>query len=188
MPSPSRPEPPPGPAPADGASRPASLWPDTSRDTRVPGSQLSHFDPLHEQQQKDRERLSSQFDLCRPALALRVLMFIQLVVALASLPASSGGVEWLLRAASLAFAGLGAGLVWIPSVCALRPWLGRQRPVLRQLVVALAGAMAALLGWYSIALLSLAPATGFAAFAAAAGGAAMALMVWGWLTLRAEAA
>lgn len=191
MPSPSRTEPPPGPAPADGQSRPASLWPDTTRDTRdtrVPGSQLSHFDPLHGEQLKERERLSSQFDLCRPALALRVLMFVQLVVALASLPAANGGLEWLLRVASLAFAGLGAGLVWIPSVCALRPWLARQRPLLRQVVVALVGSMAALLGWYSIALLSLAPATGFAAFGVAAGGAAMALMVWGWLTLRAEAA
>jgi two-component system sensor histidine kinase AlgZ len=188
MPSPSRPEPPPAPTPADGHSRPASLWPDTTRDTRVPGSQLSHFDPLHDQQQKDRERLSSQFDLCRPALALRVLMFVQVVVALASLPAASGGLEWLLRVASLAFAGLGAGLMWIPTVCALRPWLGRQRPLVRQGVVALVGALAALLGWYSIALLSLAPATGFAAFGAAAGGVAIALIVWGWLTLRAAAA
>jgi two-component system sensor histidine kinase AlgZ len=188
MPSPSRPEPPPAPTPADGHSRPVSLWPDTSRDSRIPGSQLSHFDPLHEQQQKDRERLSSQFDLCRPALALRVLMFVQLVVALASMPAASGGLEWLLRVAGLAFAGLGAGLIWVPSVCALRPWLGRLRPALRQLVVALVGAGSALLGWYSIALLSLAPATGFAAFGAAAGGAGIALVVWGWLTLRAAAA
>jgi hypothetical protein len=150
MPSPSRPESPTGHVPADGQSRPASLWPDTTRDTRdtrIPGSQLSHFDPLHDEQLKERERLSSQFDLCRPALALRVLMFVQLVVALASLPAANGGLEWLLRVASLAFAGLGAGLVWIPSVCALRPWLARQRPLLRQVVVALAGCMAALLGW-----------------------------------------
>jgi two-component system sensor histidine kinase AlgZ len=190
MPSPSRPEPPPAPAPGEANSRPPSLWPDTTREQRGDRSSMamSHFDPLHEQQQKERERLSSQFDLCRPALALRVLMFIQVVVALAALPAASSLFDWLLRAAGLAFAALAAGLVWVPSVCALKPWLTRQRPLQRQLVVAAIGALAALLGWYSIAALALAPATTFAAGGAAAGGAALALMVWSWLTLRAAAA
>src|SRR5690349_13827283 len=87
----------PAPPAGESTSRPASLWPDTTRLPRNGRSaffEVSAFDPLHEQEQRERERLSSQFDLCRPALGLRVMIFVQLVVAVATLPASVGWVDW----------------------------------------------------------------------------------------------
>ncbi|WP_284615173.1 sensor histidine kinase [Aquabacterium humicola] len=192
MATPIRSEPdPPAPPAGESPSRPASLWPDTTRLPRNGRSaffEVSAFDPLHEHEQRERERLSSQFDLCRPALGLRVMIFVQLVVAVATLPASVGWIDWLWRAATLAFASLGASLVWLPTVCALRPWLGRLRQRVRQSLIALLGASAAVIGWGSIAVLALAPATPFAAGAAAVGGAAIATLVWSWLGLRSRAA
>ncbi|MBI5258037.1 MAG: histidine kinase [Burkholderiales bacterium] len=178
-------------APAAADTRPASLWPATTRQPHAGDSthfDPSRFDPLHEQQQRLRERLSTPFDLCRPALGLRVLVFIQVVVALAGLPASDSLLDWAFRAVGLAFAALGAGLVWVPAVCGSRAVLSRlpARQVL--LAVMLLGAFAALVGWGLIAFLSLAPMTTFAGAAAAVGGAAMAALVWQWLTLRSVAA
>ncbi len=180
---------PPDPGAAD--TRPASLWPATTRQPLDGGSthfDPSRFDPLHDEQQRLRGRLSTPFDLCRPAVGLRVLVFIQCAVALAALPASDGPTDWLFRAIGLAFAALGAGLVWVSAVCGLRPVLARQRPAVALAAVMLLGAAAAVVGWVLVALLALAPATLFAAVAAAICGAALALMVWQWLTLRAVAA
>ncbi|NRF70822.1 histidine kinase [Aquincola sp. S2] len=171
-------------------SRPASLWPDTTRQPhgRSAFFERSRFDPLHDHELRERERLSSQFDLCRPALCLRVMVFVQVAVAVAALPAAASLGEWLANSATLAFASLGASLIWLPTVCGLRPWLGRRRRRVRLVLVALLGALAAVVGWGSIAVLALAPPTAYAAGAAAASGAAIATMVWSWLGLRSRAA
>ena len=71
----------------DTVSREASLWPDTGRMRRAGNTSVfeaSRFDPLYEQKSRERWRLSTQFDLCRPALALRVLLFLQIAVGLAA--------------------------------------------------------------------------------------------------------
>ncbi|WP_395699809.1 sensor histidine kinase [Aquabacterium sp.] len=188
---PEAPAPGPAPSPAEADTRPASLWPATTRQPRDGGSthfDPSRFDPLHEQQQRARERLSTPFDLCRPAVGLRVLVFIQVVVAVAALPASDGLMDWLFRAISLAFAGLGAGLVWVPAVCALRGVLVRRSFHWVRLIVMGLGGLAGVVGWGTIALLGLAPGTVFAAVSAALGGAVLAALVWHWLTLRSIAA
>ncbi len=189
------PAPPDGPAPAptsaDAETRPASLWPATTRQPRDGHSthfDPSRFDPLHEQQQRARDRLSTPFDLCRPAVGLRVLVFIQVVVAVAAMAASEGLMDWLFRAISLAFAGLGAGLVWVPAVCALRGVLVRRSFHWVRLIVMGLGALSGVIGWGTIALLGLAPGTVFSAVSAALGGAVLAALVWHWLTLRSIAA
>jgi len=195
MADPTPPAPPPA-APEGGApwpdTRPASLWPPTTRQPALAGGSThfdpSRFDPLHEQQQAERDRLSTPFDLCRPAVGLRVLVFVQAVVAVAALPASNGLVDWAFRAVSLAFAGLGAGLIWVPSVCALRPFLSRRSAPIARGVVMLLGGLAGIVGWLMMAMLALGPASTFAAVAAGIGGAAMAALVWQGLLLRARAA
>ncbi|HSW07227.1 sensor histidine kinase [Aquabacterium sp.] len=178
-------------APAEADTRPASLWPATTRQPHADANthfDPSRFDPLHDEQQRQRERLSTPFDLCRPAVGLRVLIFIQLVVLVVALPASDHWYDWAFRAVSLAFAGLGGGLIWVPAVCALRGVLSRRPAGVVRAVVVMLGAFASLAGWGLMTLLALAPVTPFAAVAAALSGAALAALVWQWLTMRSVAA
>jgi len=175
----------------DTVSRDASLWPDTARQRA--GSPSSHFeasrfDPLYEQKARERWCLATQFDLCRPALALRILLFVQGVVALAALPLAQSGTDAAARAAVLAFAALAGSGLWLPLVCALRPLLARQGRVRREAVLAGLGALAAALGWGMVAALGLVPAGVVAGLGSALAGGALALVVWRWLALRAAAA
>lgn len=177
--------------PPDADTRPASLWPPTTRQPHADAGthfDPSRFDPLHEQQQQQRERLSTPFDLCRPALGLRVMLFVQVVVLVAALPASDHWYDWGFRSVSLAFAALGATLVWVPSVCGLRRLLMRRRPGAVRGVAMVLGAVSALVGWGLMTLLALAPVTLYAAIAAAISGFALAGLVWHWLTMRSVAA
>ena len=119
----------PAPAASANESRAGSLWPDTARlraATHSTHFEASRFDPLYEQKARARWRLATQFDLCRPALGLRVLVFVQVSVAMAALPLAQGWLDAATRAVVLAFAALAAGLLWLPAVCALRPLLARR--------------------------------------------------------------
>ena len=175
----------------DSVARDTNLWPDTARMRAGTASSLfeaSRFDPLHRQTQRERWRLGTQFDLCRPALALRLLLFVQGVVALAALPLAQGWVDGASRAAVLAFAALAATLLWLPVVCGLRGWLARLPPVPREMVLAALGALAAGLAWAIVATLGLMPTRAAAGGGSALAGAALAWGVWRWLGLRAAAA
>ena len=175
----------------DADSRQPSLWPDTARLRGAGASSLfeaSRFDPLHAQKASERQRLASQFDLCRPALGLRVLLFLQIAVALAALPLAQGLLDAAARAAGLAFAALAGGLLWLPMACGLRPWLARRGRWARNVALAGLGAAAAAAAWATLAGLGLAPLLAITAAANAACGAALALLVWHWLGLRAAAA
>ena len=180
---------PPAVSPDDADSRPTSLWPETSR-LRGAGAnalfEASRFDPLHEQKAAERRQLASQFDVCRPALVLRVLLLLQLIVALVALPLAQGLLDAAARAALLAFATLTGGLLWLPAVCALRPWLSRRGRGTRSASLAGLGAASAAGAWAALAGLGLAPMQ--AGWGSAACGAALALGIWHWLGLRAAAA
>ena len=150
--------------------------------------EASRFDPLQVQASRERWRLATQFDLCRPTLALRLLLGLQGVVATAGLPLAQGWLDAGTRAVTLAFAALAGGLVWLPAVCALRPLLARSGRGEREVALALLGALAACVAWAMLALLGLAAWQASAGLGAAAAGAALAWAVWRWLGLRAAAA
>ena len=141
---------------------PVNPWPDTTQMRRggPPSSfETSRFDPLHEQRQLGLSRLHRQFDLCRPALALRIVLGLQLTVVLAGLPLAQGWLDAGSRSAVLAFATLAATLLWLPLVCALRARLLRLGGAARELCLALLGALAAALGWALVAMVDLSPST-----------------------------
>ena len=150
---------------------------------------MSRFDPLHGQRRRAAERLNARLDLCRPALALRVLVALQLTVALAAQPGSASAMDWSLRTVHLSFATLMASLLWLPTVCALGQRLQRWHGSLTAAVVCGLGAIAGLFGWSQAAVWGsqvwTASAIAWPAFSAATCGAALGGAVWTWLKLRA---
>ena len=104
------------------ASRPASLWPDSTR-AGLAGSTsfaLSRFDPLAEQGRRLDNLGLASFDVCHPALALRAVLLVQLALALVALAASSSPAQWLMQQAALALGGVAATGLWLLLVCALK--------------------------------------------------------------------
>ena len=175
----------------DTGTRASSLWPDTGRLRGAAASSLfnaTRFNPLHGQATQARWRLSQQFDVCRPALGLRMLLAVQALVLLAGAPLAQSWLDAASRATVTAFAALAATLLWLPTVCGLRHWLAKRPPLARDAVLAGLGALAALAGWAMVAGLGLVSDNAAGAVGSAVAGAALAWGVWSWLALRAAAA
>ena len=172
---------------APTASRPASLWPESTRPAELGSTSFvtSRFDPLAEERARLRAQAAAAFDLCHPALALRALLFVQAVLAVAALGGATTLASWGARQAAFCFGGvLGTG-VWLVVVCALRGRLERRGPAARAMVVLGAGAGAALLGWWPIDWAGLAgEASALQGAAVAITGVALAALLWAWLDLR----
>lgn len=128
------------------------------------------------------------FDPCHPALALRVVLMVQAVLAVLALAGAGDAVSWWQRQSVLAFAGAAAALLWLVAACALaRPRAGLA-PVRRGLLDAALGAAAAWLPWAGLATLGLVAGGGWQGAAVVAGGALGSLLLAAWLALRARAA
>src|SRR5579871_3401889 len=95
---------------------------------------------------------SAMLDACRVGVVLRAVLFVEAVVAVATLFLAGSLGEWLLLAAIVTGGALPATLIWLLGACALKRPLARQ-PARWQFLAGLAlGAMAAL---YGCGLLSL---------------------------------
>jgi two-component system sensor histidine kinase AlgZ len=175
-------------------SRPASLWPLSTRPgepARVASSSFmpSRLDepaPLDPAQQ--RARMAELYDLCRPTLVLRVVLFVQAGVAVGGLLAAPSALAWLTNLAVLAFPALAATLLWLATVCALRPAWPRLVPWQRWAAALGLGALMSCAGWALLLPLGIASAGVWPAFTAGLAGLGAAALVWTWLDLRAQAA
>ena len=88
-------------APAD--TRPASLWPETTRPGTLHSTQqfaVTHFDPLAEDRKELDEQTLAAFDVCHPALALRAVVLVQAVLAIVALGGADTWFDWCLRQAA----------------------------------------------------------------------------------------
>ncbi len=128
------------------------------------------------------------FDPCHPALALRVVLLVQAVLAVVALAGALDAAGWWARQAVLAFAGAGASLLWLVTQCALQRRLVAQPAAVQGAASAAVGAAAALLMWWPLALLGLVAGGAWQGAAVAAGGALSAALLQAWLALRARAA
>jgi two-component system sensor histidine kinase AlgZ len=174
---------------APTASRPQSLWPESTRPAELPSSHFanSRFDPQAEERARVQAQAAAAFDLCHPALALRAVLLVQLVLAIAALAGADTVAQWGARQAAFAFGGVAGTLVWLVAVCALRPLLARSPAPLRGSVVLAIGALVAVGAWWPLAWAELvhAPNTlGWVAMALT--GASLAALLWAWLELRAR--
>jgi two-component system sensor histidine kinase AlgZ len=180
------------PATTPSESRPASLWPQSTRpgDMRVNTSfGASRFEePTVVDPVKQRERLAELYDLCRPTLVLRVVLFVQAGVAVAGLVASPSAMAWLTNLAVLAFPALAGTLLWLATVCALRPLWPRVSAWQRGAVALGLGAAMAVAGWALLLPLGIATPGPWPVFTAALSGLGLSGLVWGWLDQRAQAA
>jgi two-component system, LytTR family, sensor histidine kinase AlgZ len=170
---------------APTATRPASLWPDTTRSGASTGFAPTRFDPLAEERTRLRAQAEAAFDVCHPALALRAVLLVQAALALVALGMATGAADWLARQALLAYAGVGGTLLWLVVVCALRRPLARWGVAPRTATVLALGTVAALgaalpLWWAGLAE----TAGGLRVAATALAGAGLAALLWAWLDLR----
>lgn len=185
------------PVPADApsdfpatASRPSSLWPDSTRPAEPASSSFapSRFDPVAEERSRLQVQAAAAFDVCHPALALRAVLLVQTVLALVALAGADNLAGWGSRQAVLAFGGVTATMLWLVCVCALRPWLRGFAAPWRTTVVLLVGAAAALLSWLPLWWAGLTDPSGdwpvLRIAAVGLSGAALAALLWAWLDLR----
>jgi two-component system sensor histidine kinase AlgZ len=175
--------------PAPDDSRPASLWPDSTRTVTLgaSGFAATRFDPLAEEHARLQKQLAATFDVCHPGLALRAVLLVQLVLALVTLTTVNNAAQWGSRQAAMAFAGVAGTLLWLVPLCAVRPWLYRLRAPGRMAAVLLLGAGAAGLAWWPLWWAGLAgPAHGLRVAGVLLSGVAFAALLWAWLELRAR--
>ncbi|MFM7506389.1 MAG: sensor histidine kinase [Rubrivivax sp.] len=131
---------------------------------------------------------TAAFDPCHPALALRVVLLVQAVLAVVALAGAGDSAQWWQRQSVMAFAGAAAALAWLVAACALRPRRVASAPWLRTAVDAALGAVAALLPWAGLGAVGLVAGGAWQGAAVAAGGALGSLLLAAWLALRERAA
>jgi two-component system sensor histidine kinase AlgZ len=167
---------------------PASVWPDTAEAAESVSTSFgaTRFDPLAEERAQLQAQAAAAFDVCHPALALRVVLGVQVVLAILALGLAESAVDWAGRQAVLAFAGVAGSGLWLVAVCALRSPLQRLRPAPRWVFVLMLGAMAAVLAVLPLAWAALVPSGGLLAYALPLAGGAFAAAIWTWLGLRAR--
>ena len=168
------------------ASRPVSLWPESTRpaDLQVSSFATSRFDPLAEERTRAQAQTAAAFDVCHPALALRAVLLVQAALAVVALGGAGSLAEWGARQAGLAFGGAAGTLLWLVAVCAARPLLGRVNAIARAAAVLALGAFAALAGWLPLTWAGLAREGALPAAAVILAGVGFAALLWAWLDLR----
>jgi len=175
------------PAFASTQTRPVSLWPDSTLAGRSTNFAITRFDPIAEERARLDAQAFAAFDVCHPALALRALLLVQAVLAVAALALAANAADWGQRQAGHAFAGVAATLLWLLALCAAKRPLRKAGAALRAALVLLLGAGAGLLGWLPLWAVGLADAAGGLRVAGVVlAGAGIAALLWAWLELRAK--
>ncbi|MDP3225660.1 MAG: hypothetical protein Q8M96_21195, partial [Rubrivivax sp.] len=95
-------------------TRPASLWPESTRAGGASSSFVpTRFDPLAEERARIDELGAAAFDVCHPALALRAVLLVQVVLAVAALGGAQTLAAWGARQAAFAFGGVAGTVLWL---------------------------------------------------------------------------
>jgi len=170
-------------------TRPASVWPASTRPADLHASSFAptHFDPLLEQKARDGVRAAVALDVCHPMLALRVMLGVQLVLALGALVSAEGLGDWLTRQSGAMYVGVAGTLLWLVTVCALKSALARRSAAARLGSLLGLGAASALIAWWPLWWLGLADTgQGLRLLGVPLVGAALSGVAWAWLDLRAR--
>jgi two-component system, LytTR family, sensor histidine kinase AlgZ len=129
----------------------------------------------------------ASFDVCHPALALRAVVGVQCVLAVAVLTTAPGWEGALQAAGPAAFIGVAATGLWLVLLCALKGLLRHAGTGGRAAAALGLGAAMAVLAWWPLALVEVTPPLEWhRALGVAAAGALLAGVLWAWLDLRAR--
>lgn len=131
----------------------------------------------------------SPLDICHVGVVLRVVLGVQLVVALAQSFQALGPADALTRWAQSAVVSLPASLLWLVVACAASRWLTRQRDVWQWVAAMGLGAVVGALAQWQLAwldLLGTVPRGGWALVPPMLTGAALAGVGLAWLKHRAH--
>jgi two-component system sensor histidine kinase AlgZ len=170
-------------------TRPASVWPASTRPAELNSSTFSptHFDPLLDEKARARERAGVALEVCSGMLALRVVLGVQLALALGVLLVASGLGDWVARQSAATYVGIAGTGLWLVTVCALKSALARRTAAARLGSLLALGAASALLAWWPLWWAGLADAgRGLHLLGVPLAGAALAGAAWAWLDLRAR--
>ncbi|MDP3082128.1 MAG: histidine kinase [Rubrivivax sp.] len=171
------------------AGRDESLWPQTAQPPGAPTTSFAatRFDPLAEDRARSQAQTAAAFDVCHPALALRAVLVVQAVLAVAALVMATSLADWGPRQAAHALAGITGTGLWLIGVCALRPLLRQRQASARAALVIGLGALTALLGWLPLWAVELADAAGgLRVVGVLCSGGGLAALIWAWLEMRAR--
>jgi len=129
------------------------------------------------------------FDVCHVGVVLRVVLGMQMVLAIGVAHVAASPADWLLRWSQASAVALPASLLWLVAACAARSVLGRMPPVGQWLSAMVLGALAGLYGEVQSSLLGLwlmggAPHSWWAVFPPMLTGAALASVTLAWLRQR----
>ena len=171
------------------ASRPASLWPESTRSGDL-GSSVFGSTGFDAGVAAQRAPLSV-FDVCHVGVVLRALLFVHAVVAVGVLFVASGFSSWMMLFAAGSGVALPGVLLWLLVACACKRPLARLTGAATPLLAAMAlGAVSGLAGfgltWLSGTSGVDSPEPG-RWLAPALAGAGMAGAMYLWLRLRAKA-
>jgi two-component system sensor histidine kinase AlgZ len=172
-------------------SRPASVWPTSTRPGELGANtsfELSQFEDPAATQARQVARVAELYDLCQPTLVLRVVLFVQLGVAVAGLAASRSALQWTTQLAMLAFPALAGTLLWLATVCALKAVSARVTAWQRAAMAVALGGVMGIAAWSLLLPLGMADGGSWPAFTSALAGMAFAALVWVWLDQRARSA
>jgi two-component system sensor histidine kinase AlgZ len=175
---------------SDADTRPVSVWPASTRPAELNSQSFAptHFDPLLDEKARDSARAGVALDVCSATLALRVVLGVQAVLAIGALVAAGSVGDWLVRQSGAMYVGVAGTLLWLVTVCALKPALVRRSTTARLGSLTALGAASALMAWWPMWWLGLADAgQGLHLLGVALAGAALAGAAWAWLDLRARA-
>ncbi|HEU5297113.1 MAG TPA: histidine kinase [Burkholderiaceae bacterium] len=172
-------------------SRPTSLWPTSTRPGELSAHttfDISEFEDPQVARSREVARVSELFDLCQPTLVLRVVLFVQVGVAVAGLATSASASQGVAQMAMLVFPALAGTLLWLAAVCAAKPVLGRVAPWQRASIAVLLGGVMAVAGWSLLLPLGMVSAGSWPITTTALAGIGLASLVWVWLDQRARSA
>ncbi len=105
---------------------------------------LSAFQELAGEHGRSAPAAALLFDVCHIGVALRAVLFVELVLALGAMFGASNFADWLLRLEVLTGGALPATLAWLVVVCGLKNLLERLYPLAQQMAAVMLGAVAGL--------------------------------------------
>ena len=172
-------------------SRATSVWPTSTKPGELgphTAFDVSQFEDPAIARARQVARVAELFDLCQPTLVLRVVLLVQVGVAVTGMAASGSALQWMTQLAMLAFPALAATLLWLATLCAIKGLFARIAPLPRAVVAVLLGGAMAVAGWSLLLPLGMASGGAWPLFTTFLVGMLFASLVWVWLDQRARAA